>query len=160
MSLHEIKTKSGQSYRGTVRRIEVNRIPRVEITIQIPEEQVVTCLPIHDECRDGFWGGNMKELLVLICEFFHVPMTTIMDKGRAIDTCFARWVFFQILRVNGASCYEVGREVNKDHTTVVYGVRTFWDLIQQNPFYKMRFEAFLKSIGLNPDFYMVNLSSK
>lgn len=160
MPLQEIKTMSGQTYRGTVRRFEVNREPRVEITMEFPEDQILTCLPVKDETQNGFWTGNSEQLIGLVSQYFKVPAAAITGRARPTEVCFARWVCFQILRVNGAAYEEIGRQLKKDHGTVIYGIGAFWNAIEQSRLLKRRVETFLKSIGLNPELYLVKLSSK
>jgi hypothetical protein len=45
-------------------------------------------------------------------------------KSRDLDSTIARWLYFKIAKLNtGYSLNEIGRLVNRNHSTVVYGLK-------------------------------------
>lgn len=72
-------------------------------------------LPAHDLRR-----GN-RDVLDAVCETCHVPVDLLLGPVRSASVARARQFAMLLLRERGLSYPEIGRALNRDHTTVMAG---------------------------------------
>lgn len=54
----------------------------------------------------------------------YVKQENLASTDRDRDTCYRRFYLYNILRMQGLSYQAIGKIFNKDHATVMYGVKT------------------------------------
>jgi hypothetical protein len=67
-----------------------------------------------------------ENLITLINETFKIDITADTRKQEYV---FGRMIYYKILRDLGYGYQPIGRTLDKDHSTVIHGVRTFDDLV-------------------------------
>ena len=67
-----------------------------------------------------------RKLIKLINDTFKIDIT---DECRKQEYVFGRMIYFKILRDLGYGYAPIGRTLNKDHSTVIHGTKTFDDLV-------------------------------
>lgn len=79
-----------------------------------------------------------------------VTGATLKSKIRDEHTVFSRWIYFKIARTLAfKSLNKIGREVNRDHATVIHGLREV-ELILKDPKYDFYYNKVLQNLGLQP----------
>jgi hypothetical protein len=79
-----------------------------------------------------------------------VTGASLKSKIRDEHTVFSRWIYFKIARMLAfKSLNKIGREVNRDHATVVYGLKEV-DLVLKDPKYNYYYNKTLQDLGLQP----------
>jgi hypothetical protein len=79
-----------------------------------------------------------------------VTGASLKSKIRDEHTVFSRWIYFKIARTLAfKSLNKIGREVNRDHATVVYGLKEV-DLVLKDPKYNYYYNKTLQDLGLQP----------
>lgn len=67
--------------------------------------------------------------LARACDIAGISMGCCVGEGRHKDVVRRRWHVMAILSARGPSTAEIGRRLNRDHTTVMHGLRR-WAQIQ------------------------------
>ncbi len=93
----------------------------------------------------------MKRLKEIVSKVFDADL---MTKTRKRNNVEARMVFSKIARESKNTCVSIGKEINKDHSTVVYYISHIENLINQVPRLKSKYltckEVFLTNIDYIP----------
>ena len=59
-----------------------------------------------------------------ICDDFNVSSIDLISRRRVKELSIARWLIFNLLKTNSIlSLVEIGNKYNKDHTSVIHGIR-------------------------------------
>lgn len=64
----------------------------------------------------------------------------LRTKDRYEDTAYKRFYLFYLLTKTGMGCATIGKEFNRDHSTVLYGVK------QHKKWYKLKDERYMNAI--------------
>jgi hypothetical protein len=79
-----------------------------------------------------------------------VTGATLKSKIRDEHTVFSRWIYFKIARsLNFKSLNKIGREVNRDHATVLYGLDQV-DIMLTDQKYNYFYNKALQELGMQP----------
>lgn len=79
-----------------------------------------------------------------------VTGATLKSKIRDEHTVFSRWIYFKIARALAfKSLNKIGREVNRDHATVIHGLANV-DLILKDQKYNYFYNKALQELGMQP----------
>ena len=104
--------------------VVTNRIPNYRN--RVPDELV----------RPPVKKPTFLMLLDAVCEETGVTEEQIFDGTRAVPVFSARHILFYLCRrLLEISYPAIGLRLNRDHTTVLYGVRRVTRLIQTDPFF-------------------------
>lgn len=68
-------------------------------------------------------AGLFRTVLRVVAEHYEIPVAQILGQGRRTVASEARWFCFWLLRREGMSYGEIGRLMDMDHSSVIYGVR-------------------------------------
>lgn len=80
--------------------------------------------------------ADLELALEIVSEAFEVSVTKLMERGRQMRVCMARWVVMRILRDEvGYSWSDVGRMMGLDHGTVMHGVKVSMEWQAQSGVY-------------------------
>ena len=67
---------------------------------------------------------NLQSILQIISEYYGVSENLIKSKSRKDEVVKARHAYFYIAyKTSGKGLAEIGKLVNRDHTTVIHGIR-------------------------------------
>lgn len=68
--------------------------------------------------------NNLQTILEVISEYYGVSENSIKSKTRKVKSVRARQIYFYIAyKTSGKGLAEIGKLVNRDHTTVIHGIR-------------------------------------
>ena len=91
--------------------------------------------------------SELNEIAEYCCEFFKISRETFMGKKRNRRITEARFHFMHYARLKeGYNLADIGRCLNKDHTTVMHGVTTMSNLMSVDESYRSqnkKFEMYL-----------------
>ena len=80
----------------------------------------------------------------------NVTGATLKSKIRDEHTVFSRWIYFKIAKTLAfKGLNKIGREVNRDHATVIHGLANV-DLILQDQKYNYFYNKALQELGVQP----------
>lgn len=86
-------------------------------------------------------------ILTVISKNCGVSVEDILSKVRKKEVVDARHYFFTIMRKHlGHTTTSVGRFTDRDHTTVIHGIRTFNDRYSSEENYKNVYDSILHEI--------------
>lgn len=66
---------------------------------------------------------RVREVLAHASDTTLIPMADLVGKSRFREHCYARFAICMVANENGRSLSEIGRVLNRDHTTVLHAVR-------------------------------------
>ena len=77
---------------------------------------------------------------------------TIQTKGRHQHNSFARWIYFKTARkLTNKSLTNIGKAVNRDHSTAIHGLAHVDQMLSTEPRYKYFYNKVLASLGATPE---------
>lgn len=126
-----VEVKVAEKARITARQIALKaidtRIKRTRFTLRLLTEALAK---IADEHGTQELGEIAREpiapthvILRCVSEHFGVPINTIRSERRDEATVTARHVAFYLCEETGRSFKSIGRHFDRDHTTIMFGVR-------------------------------------
>ena len=63
------------------------------------------------------------ELVARLARLHGLTAADLVGPSRVRSVCIVRWRAMKALRAKGHSCSSIGRLLNRDHTTVLHGLR-------------------------------------
>jgi chromosomal replication initiation ATPase DnaA len=84
-----------------------------------PEKEIFDPYPKPYTKKDG----GMALILQDVSRATHIPIKVLLGDCRLKKTVRARWEIYQRAKQAGYSLAEIGRRMNKDHTTVMHGLK-------------------------------------
>jgi len=70
------------------------------------------------------------DIINAVCNALDVHFESLAGKNRSNENAEARFIIFQLLRLHTKLSFkQIGKLFNRDHSTVMYGVETFSDLV-------------------------------
>jgi chromosomal replication initiation ATPase DnaA len=96
---------------------------------------------------------NQEEILEIIAEEFAISASDILSSSHKRLVVDARYVFFAIMKLkNKKSLIEIGKlSSNRDHTTVIHGLKTFKNRYDTEVDYKNSVNLIFSMIGVEYD---------
>ena len=82
-----------------------------------------------------------EELLMRCCEVFDVPFDEVKSKKREKSMVFARQAFCYLAKKEKYTLGNIGKLINRDHSTVLYSIKQVECYIQSND------KVFLRKFG-------------
>ena len=80
----------------------------------------------------------------------NVTNATLKSKIRDEHTVFSRWIYFKIAKsLSFKSLNKIGKEVNRDHATVIHGLREV-EIVLKDPKYNYYYNQAMQNLGLQP----------
>ena len=76
---------------------------------------------------------KLTRAVVLVAAASGVSVADIKGASRTPIVCRARWATMHLMRARGLSTPQIGRALNRDHTTVLYGLDRVKALRLVNP---------------------------
>ncbi len=77
---------------------------------------------INRAARHPHGRARVEDVLDAVCAYYDLPRATLLGKGRAMMVAQARQVAMYLLREDvGLTSIQVGQEIGRDHSTVLYG---------------------------------------
>lgn len=90
---------------------------------------------------------NLDPVLTSAAEIFDVPKACLMGVGRTRHLAEPRFAFYAIVRTKlGASLPEIGHAVNRDHTSVMHGLKRAEDLMTRSKAFRERAERLAEAV--------------
>lgn len=146
----EVVDYLARNIRGDIRQLEsavIGLIARASllkepVTLQLAKELVLEMLNEKDE------NSEIEVILEGICKFFGVSKEEILSASRKKHLVLARQTLIYLLR-NFAqkNLKEISAFVKKEHSTVIYHLRTFEKKLKENRALKMQVEFLLKELS-------------
>ena len=92
----------------------------------------------------------MFELTKIVAEIFDLDYLQLFEKGRKRNLVEARQVIFYIAykKINGLSLAQIGAKFNKDHATVLYGIKMVQNLCDTNKEFKEKVDQALVKFSM------------
>jgi len=114
---------------------------------------VITKTYIDNE-GDGIHLMSLEQLESYFTPFlpriFKKPILQLGDKSRTRELVELRHIFFYIAKSFGFSLACIGMYLNnRDHTTVIHGIRTFRNLVETDSNFKQKYIEILNHIKQN-----------
>lgn len=79
---------------------------------------------------------DMDFIIAVITLKTGVTDDEIKGKGRKSRIVTPRQIFCKVAYMNGYSLKEIGRYINRDHTTILYSIKSYENYYQTEPEYK------------------------
>jgi len=74
------------------------------------------------ECRERLAAPTVRDLIARACEIYGVSPAAVLGPRRSFRYVRARhWVFHHAIKGGRSSISEIGRRMNRDHSSVLYG---------------------------------------
>lgn len=89
---------------------------------------------------------DVARVLCVVEKHFLVCRDEIFSVVRTERVCLARWVVMWLLRNKGMSSPEIGRILSKDHGTIIWGVQSIEERINQSKFFSEKMQAVLSEL--------------
>jgi hypothetical protein len=100
------------------------------IEIKIAEEYGIPIMFESNACKNI---GKIEKLKDAITHVMGLKFDDLITKSRTKETFFARMIIINYCReTEKMSLYEIGQIVNRDHTTVMHGIKTYRNEIKYN----------------------------
>lgn len=88
----------------------------------------------------------IKIIDLVICQLYHRPLEYYFDKSREADKVEVRQMVCLFLRENTPyTLHKIAHIVNRDHSTVVWSVKTARDRVQMERPFRENYETFKNS---------------
>jgi chromosomal replication initiation ATPase DnaA len=101
----------------------------------------VMALPMdHDEESDG---SMARIAIVAACREWDVTPDDIKGKRRPMRFVMPRMAVYKVLLDHGISSSEAGRQLGKDHGSVLHGFKSCVSLLATDREYRMRYDRFV-----------------
>ena len=78
------------------------------------------------------------EVILATAKEFALPYADVAGRKRDRFTCRARFALYKALRMRGASYVQIAKWLDRDHSTVIHGVRVAEETMEKEPVYKER----------------------
>jgi len=102
---------------------------------------------------------NMDEILDVIVEHFDVEKSEILSITRKNYVVDARYVLFAAIRLKSSlTLSEIAHLTNRDHTTVIYGLKKFCDRYSLEPDYRNKVRIIFSLLSIEYDGHMLTTS--
>lgn len=77
-------------------------------------------------------------VIELACDLFNVSLRAITSRSRGRELSRARWAVFLVLRDDGHSSIFISQLFNRDHTTILYGLKKAETALLKEPLFARR----------------------
>lgn len=88
------------------------------MTFTLSPDDIIRCRAINMRTND-----RVKEIALAVCAETSIPISAIYGRNRKANVAEARWIIMRIAYDQGMSYEQIGRALNRDHTTVIYGIK-------------------------------------
>ena len=89
---------------------------------------------------------SLDEKITALEKSCDVEWEEVIGPSRVVEVVDARCIWIRFRRSDGATLYRIAKEVNRDHSTVVYMLKRHEDYIAANPEYRRKVKKFLELI--------------
>lgn len=152
MLLAKIHERHKQFHQAIARRAEM--LLRREPIPSAPPPPVLPPIPnalIAEACEiiSPSWKGSIKKIQLAVCKEYGVTFNELVSQRRWAKLSFARQVAMYLCKkLTAKSLPEISRLFgNRDHTTVLHGVRKIERLLATDPELRARVDAIAESLG-------------
>lgn len=84
---------------------------------------------------------TQDDIINFICDYFNFTREQLMEKNRAREIKEARFMCFIMLRLNTTlTLMAIAKIFSFDHTSVIHGIKTHYNMMHTEIDYKERFE--------------------
>jgi len=129
-------------YLEVKRKLQNNNIQR-EAKIRILEREIQRLkIQIINPVIIPEFSKELKDLLQIVSECSMVTPNDILQGGRRQEYVVARFCFCKLAHELGFGCSEVGRFLNKDHTSIIYAHNRFSEWLDLG--YKLEMNLYKK----------------
>lgn len=88
-----------------------------------------------------------RDVLLICSDKLRIPMKTLISKDRHKRIARARQACYYVARhTTGLSYPELGKLFHRDHTTILYGVRTMEKLVKHNENLRVEIAGLIKEV--------------
>ena len=79
----------------------------------------------YEPLAEGLRGIKTRSLVIPVLKKYGIDWKTIVGHRRFQHMTMPRFEIYTVLRDNGYSSAKIGRICNRDHTSILYGVKKF-----------------------------------
>jgi chromosomal replication initiation ATPase DnaA len=114
---------------------------------------------IRDELSDSAleklncWKNNMlnkEQLIEIIAKEANISMSLIFSTVRESEYVFARNIYTKIQKIYGKKLTEIGRDISKDHTTIIHSLKQFENRYTLEEGYRELSNKIFHKVGIDP----------
>ncbi|CAB5170217.1 Chromosomal replication initiator, DnaA C-terminal [uncultured Caudovirales phage] len=108
----------------------INSVPIERVAVKwVPEYMPEASPETHDKilCR-GLFPARLRPLLLPILRKHNVMFEDIASESRKAKFNIARFEMYYILRESGMSLNQIKQVFNRDHTTVLHGIKRWKEI--------------------------------
>lgn len=91
-----------------------------------------------------------SELIAAAAEIFDLTPSEILGRGRTREVTRGRFGLYKALRLRGWSYLRIGAYLDRDHATIIYGVRQAEEMMRRHPSYAEKVQL-LADYGRRPE---------
>ena len=88
----------------------------------------------------------MSKVLQAVSEHLNVNVFDVLSSCRKPDLVDARQMAMLLRRERGMSLKNIGRFMNRDHSTVIYDVNTVWSRIEVYPHFQTLYDELSQTL--------------
>ena len=95
--------------------------------------------------RVEIMGMSMESMMARTCQFFEVNIEQLQSKWRKREVVEARYFFYYYAKnIESKTLVMLGNATNRDHTTIIHGLRTMENLFETDRAYRERWVRFVE----------------
>ena len=98
--------------------------------------------------------NTIEQILNIVNKNSNLDIST---KSRNQEAAFARFIYFALCKkLTHVSLSKIGRLVNRDHSTVIYGLSQIEDILKQNTKYSILYNKCLIDLGFEAENFEID----
>jgi hypothetical protein len=99
------------------------------------------------------WKNNMlnkEQLIEIIAAEANISINLIFSTVRESEYVFARNIYTKIQKIYGKKLTEIGRDISKDHTTIIHSLKQFENRYTLEDGYRELSNKIFHRVGIDP----------
>jgi chromosomal replication initiation ATPase DnaA len=99
------------------------------------------------------WKNNMlnkEQLIEIIAAEANISIKLIFSTVRESEYVFARNIYTKIQKIYGKKLTEIGRDISKDHTTIIHSLKQFENRYTLEDGYRELSNKIFHRVGIDP----------
>ena len=108
----------------------------------------------HEDLRDIAPAVSVREVIIAVCERFKISPQNLLGRGRQREFSKPRhMVCLLAYELTYQSLLEIGKAMDRDHTTILHGVRTTRLAIKKDPALALAYQELTEALGAAHEVY-------
>lgn len=102
----------------------------------------------YEDLRDIAPAVSLREVIIAVCERFMISPQSLLGRLRFKEFCQPRHMAYLLAyELTYQSLTDIGQAMDRDHTTILHGVRTMRIAIKKDPALALAYQELTEALG-------------